>query len=67
MLFFLAAYSFVVMGRGSVYNGFEEFAWGALFLFILKLSAPQLSRVRFTLGKNRKKNVVVPQSMQRNR
>ncbi|MBP3816610.1 MAG: oligosaccharide repeat unit polymerase [Firmicutes bacterium] len=67
MLFFLAAYSFVVIGRGSVYNGFEEFAWGVLFLFILKLGAPQLSRVRFTLNKSRKMNVVAPQYMQRNR
>ena len=50
MVFFLAAYSFVVIGRGSVYNGFEEFAWGALFLFILKLISPYLSRVRFTVG-----------------
>lgn len=32
MLYFLAAYAYVVIGRGSVYNGFEKFAWGALFL-----------------------------------
>ena len=67
MFFFLAAYSFVVIGRGSVYNGFEEFAWGVLFLFILKLAEPQLSRIRFTLGKYKKVNSTVPHSMQSNR
>lgn len=65
MLFFLAAYSYVVIGRGSVYNGFEEFAWGILFLFILKLGSPQLTRVRFSLNKNKRSNLL--QSVQRNK
>ena len=49
MLFFLAAYAYVVIGRGSVYNGFEKFAWGCLFLLLLGLSVPSLGKVRIKL------------------
>lgn len=34
MLAFLSAYSCVIIGRGSVYNGFEVSAWGGLFLLL---------------------------------
>ncbi len=37
MIFFLAAYTFVVSGRGSVYNGFEKLAWGVVILFLFKI------------------------------
>ena len=50
MIFFLGSYSFVVVGRGSVYNGFEVLAWGMLFLWILKCLTPQLVNIRFTFG-----------------
>lgn len=50
MIFFLASYSFVVIGRGSVYNGFEVFAWGVLLLFLLKFFMGQLVKIRFTFG-----------------
>ena len=51
MFFFLASYSFVVIGRGSVYNGFEEFAWGVLFLSLLKCFSPRLIKVHFYHGR----------------
>ena len=35
MIYCLSAYAFVVIGRGSVYNGFEKLAWGILILFVL--------------------------------
>lgn len=44
MIFFLASYFFVVSGRGSVYNGFETFAWGVLFLYLFKKISPNLIR-----------------------
>ena len=50
LLFYLASYSFVVIGRGSVYNGFEEFAWGFLFLYLLKTYLFKLTRVRLVFG-----------------
>lgn len=50
MLFFLASYSFVVIGRGSVYNGFEVFAWGGLILAIIRILTPKITKVRFTFG-----------------
>ena len=37
MIFFLASYSYVVMGRGSVYNGFQALAWGVVLLIILRI------------------------------
>lgn len=53
MVFFLASYSFVVIGRGSVYNGFEVLAWGVLLLFLLKCFMGQLVKIRFTFGAKR--------------
>lgn len=46
LLYCLAAYSFVIIGRGSVYNGFGFFAWGALFLFIIKVIFGKYKKVR---------------------
>lgn len=37
MIYFLAAYAYVVMGRGSVYNGFQVLAWGVLILYVFRL------------------------------
>ena len=57
MIYFLASYSFVLIGRGSVYNGFEEFAWGILLLFILKVISPKASKIRVVInGKNKLHN-----------
>ena len=38
MIYFLAAYAFVVMGRGSVYNGFQVLAWGVLILYLIEFA-----------------------------
>lgn len=54
LLFFLASYAFVVIGRGSVYNGFEEFAWGVLFLFILKTFSSKSVKVHMVLNRKNK-------------
>ena len=37
MLYFLASYAYVVMGRGSVYNGFQALAWGILILLLFEI------------------------------
>ena len=47
MIFFLSSYSYVVMGRGSVYNGFEVLAWGVLILRIIKVFFIRLANVHF--------------------
>ena len=37
MIYFMAAYAYVVMGRGSVYNGFQALAWGVLILLLFEI------------------------------
>ena len=52
MLFYLGSYAYIVIGRGSVYNGFEMFAWGALILCLTKKFLGYLSNVRLVRGKS---------------
>ncbi len=47
MIFFMISYSYVVMGRGSVYNGFETTAWGILFLYLMDLTLKSLKHIKF--------------------
>ena len=51
MVFFLASYSYVVIGRGSVYNGFEVLAWGVLLLVITKPFFLKLKNIHFISGR----------------
>ncbi len=50
MIFFLSSYSFVVIGRGSVYNGFEVYAWGVLILLIMKSALKKTMHKRVKIG-----------------
>lgn len=50
MLYFLASYFFVVAGRGSVYNGFQVYAWGVLILAAFKMFLLRMIRIRFSLN-----------------
>ena len=49
MIFFMIAFSYVVIGRGSVYNGFFPTAWGALLLLLLGALFKSLCRVRLKI------------------
>ena len=53
MIFFLASYSFVVIGRGSVSNGFDPTAWGILFLTIIKFFFLRLKNVNISFGRRK--------------
>ena len=46
MIFFLATYAFVVIGRGSVYNGFQVLAWGVLILLIFRILLYRLIKTK---------------------
>ena len=45
LIYFMISYSYVVIGRGSVYNGFESTAWGILFLFLLDICFKKLKHI----------------------
>ena len=51
MIYFMTAFSFVLIGRGSVYNGFQYSAWGILIIFILKYIYYRTPKIRFRLKK----------------
>lgn len=53
MIFFLASYSFVVVGRGSVSNGFDPTAWGILFLIIIKFFFLRLKNFNISIGRRK--------------
>lgn len=47
MIFCLASYSFVIIGRGSVSNGFDPTAWGLLMLAIINVLFSGLKKTDF--------------------
>lgn len=44
MLYFAASYAYVVIARGSVYNGFSEYAWSFLILMFSKTMLTSFSK-----------------------
>lgn len=50
MIYFMAAYAYVVMGRGSVYNGFQALAWGVLILFMFEIFLYDLIKKKFEIA-----------------
>ena len=49
MIFFMIAFSYVVIGRGAVYNGFVATAWGILFLKLLTLGLIKFQKLRLKI------------------
>ncbi len=50
MIYFLATYAYVVMGRGSVYNGFQVLAWGILILYVFRLFLSKATMKKIEIG-----------------
>lgn len=50
MVYFLAAYAYVVIGRGSVYNGFQALAWGVLILLLIEFFFYDLVKKKFEIA-----------------
>lgn len=50
MIYFLSAYSFAVIARGSVYNGFEVLAWGVLLLYLIRVISTRFMKVKISVG-----------------